>query len=82
MTLQELEIYLKTIDSRYRAVIIAAKRAKQLQKNLRPLFEGKTVKVTTMALDELVNNKVDYIIEESPEVAATAEPSAPSSPEA
>ena len=52
--LGQLEKYLDQLDSGYRAVIIASKRAKQLKKGLRPLFEGKSTKVTTMALEEIV----------------------------
>jgi DNA-directed RNA polymerase omega subunit len=60
MEQKELEKFLKEVDSRHRAVLIAVKRAKQLQQGLRPLFEGKSTKVTMMALEELVNKKVEY----------------------
>jgi DNA-directed RNA polymerase omega subunit len=62
MKKKQLEQFLGRMDSRYRAVIVASKRAKQLQQGLRPLFEGKSAKVTTMALEEFVNEKVDYYI--------------------
>ena len=62
MKQEELEIFLKSLDSRHRAVLVAAKRARQLQQGLRPLFDGKTTKVTTMALEELVAGKVTFDI--------------------
>jgi DNA-directed RNA polymerase omega subunit len=78
MTLREMEKYLNSMDSRYRAVVVAAKRAKQLQKALRPLFEGKSVKVTTLALDELVSNRVVYYKTEEAAQLAQAQPEAES----
>ncbi|MBN1551792.1 DNA-directed RNA polymerase subunit omega [bacterium] len=62
MKQSELEKFLNAMDSKYRAVLVAAKRAKQLQQGLRPLFEGKSTKATTMALEELINKKVEYYI--------------------
>ena len=60
----QLEQFLNSVDSRHRAVVLAAKRAKQLQKGLRPYFEGKSTKVTVMALEELINKKVEMYIPE------------------
>jgi DNA-directed RNA polymerase omega subunit len=63
---KKLEKWLNDIDSRHRAVIVVSKRAKQIQKGLRPYFDSKTTKVTTMALEEFVKGKVDWY-ELSPE---------------
>lgn len=60
MNKNKLEVWLNNIDSRHRAVLVVAKRAKQLQKGLRPYFESKSSKVTTMALEEFINEKVDW----------------------
>ncbi len=71
----QLEQFLNSVDSRHRAVVLAAKRAKQLQKGLRPYFEGKSTKVTIMALEELINQKVEMfepeedILDTDPETA-------------
>ena len=60
MQQKKLEDWLNSIDSRHRAVLVASKRAKQLQKGLRPYFDSKTSKVTTMAIEEFINGKVDW----------------------
>lgn len=60
MNAKNLEQWLNSVDSRHRAVLVVSKRAKQLQKGLRPFFDSKTSKVTTMAIEEFVNGKVDY----------------------
>ncbi|MCD4655474.1 DNA-directed RNA polymerase subunit omega [bacterium] len=57
---KKLEKWLSNIDSRHRAVLVVSQRAKQLQKGLRPYFDAKTSKVTTMAIEEFVNGKVDW----------------------
>ncbi|HPQ41068.1 MAG TPA: DNA-directed RNA polymerase subunit omega [bacterium] len=60
MNKNKLEQWLNSIDSRHRAVLVVAKRAKQLQKGLRPFFESKSSKVTTLALEEFINNRVGW----------------------
>jgi len=56
----KLEKWLENMDSRHRAVLVASQRAKQLQKGLRPYFESKTSKVTTMAIEEFISGKFDW----------------------
>jgi len=52
---------LKTnIDSNYRLVILAAKRAKQLQKGARPRIQHKFSKPTRIALEEVMRGLVPY----------------------
>ncbi len=63
---KKLEKWLGGVDSRHRAVLVVSKRAKQIQKGLRPYFDSKTAKVTTMALEEFVKGKVEWY-ELSPE---------------
>ncbi|MBN1878974.1 DNA-directed RNA polymerase subunit omega [bacterium] len=60
MNEQKLEKWLGSVDSRHRAVLVVSKRAKQIQKGLRPYFDSKTLKVTSMALEEFVKGKVDW----------------------
>lgn len=57
------------VDSKYRLIIIAARRARQLNQGARPLVQKKTVKPTYIALDEIAAGKVDYAIKPLEEVA-------------
>jgi DNA-directed RNA polymerase subunit omega len=55
------------IDSKYRMIIIAAKRSKQLQRGARPRIDidSQKHKPTRIALEEVQRGKVDFtIIEE------------------
>ncbi len=57
----------KTIDSKYRLILVAAQRSKQLQRGARPRVEMDTQrhKPTRIALEEVQRGKVDFsIIEE------------------
>ncbi len=75
ISLSKIEKLMTEFDSRYRAVIVASKRAKQLKKGLRPLFESKSTKVTTMALEEMISGNIGYEIEVT--VDPTFEPPEP-----
>ncbi len=49
------------VHSRYEAVVIASRRARELQMGVRPLVEGTDdQKLTTIALRELVERKLAY----------------------
>jgi len=55
------------IDSKYRMIIVAAQRSKQLQRGARPRIEldSQRHKSTRIALEEVLQGKVDFkIIEE------------------
>lgn len=56
-----IELDKKNIDGRYRLVIAAVKRAKDLSKGAMPLTESKAKKVTTRALEEVLLNKLDLL---------------------
>ncbi len=56
------------IDSKYRLIIIAAKRSRQLNQGVRPLVQSKTVKPTYVALDEIAAGKIAYEIKPLEEV--------------
>ena len=51
----------KEIDSRYRLVVIAAQRARELSLGAASKIQTKTKKVTTMALLEAVGNKIEFL---------------------
>ncbi len=55
------------IDSKYRLVIVAAQRAKQIQKGAKPRvnLDPRKTKPTVIALEEIKQGKVQYeIVEE------------------
>jgi DNA-directed RNA polymerase subunit omega len=51
------------VDSKYRLVIIAAKRAKQLNRGAAPLIQPRSVKPTYQALEEIATGKLGYEVE-------------------
>ena len=56
----------KTIDSKYRLILVAAQRSKQLQRGARPRVEMDTArhKPTRVALEEVQRGKVDFSLVE------------------
>jgi DNA-directed RNA polymerase subunit omega len=50
------------IDSKYRKILIAAKRSKQIQKGARPRVQLVNAKPTRIALEEVSRGLVDYEI--------------------
>jgi len=57
------EDLLEHVDSKYRLVIVAAKRAKQLNRGAAPLITTKSVKPTYQALEEIASGKLSYEVE-------------------
>ncbi|HZT60478.1 MAG TPA: DNA-directed RNA polymerase subunit omega [Pyrinomonadaceae bacterium] len=55
-----------SIDSKYRLILVAAQRSKQLQRGARPRVEMDTArhKPTRIALEEVQRGKVDFSITE------------------
>lgn len=49
------------IDSRYRLVIISAQRARQMMQGSHPLITSKFAKETTVALDEVLQGKTEFV---------------------
>lgn len=47
-------------DSKYRKILIAAKRSKQIQKGARPRVTTTAVKATRIALEEVEHGLVEY----------------------
>ena len=54
------------IDSKYRLIILAAKRSKQLQRGARPRLDIDAVKHknTRIALEEVMQGRVNFTIED------------------
>ena len=55
----------KKIDGKFRIIAIAAQRAKELSFGANPKVKTKSKKVTTVALEETINNNVEFLIGES-----------------
>jgi DNA-directed RNA polymerase subunit omega len=56
------------VDSKFRLVIIAAKRSRQLNQGVRPLLQRKAVKPTYIALDEVAAGMLEYEVKPLEEV--------------
>ena len=52
------------ISSKYFFVLLAAERAKQLQQGAVPLIETNRVKATYRAMEELMAEKVEFVLTE------------------
>jgi DNA-directed RNA polymerase subunit omega len=63
MTQVPFEDLLEHVDSKYRLVIVAAKRAKQLNRGAATLIQPRSVKPTYQALEEIASGKLGYEIE-------------------
>ncbi len=58
------EIQAPEVDSKYRLIILAAKRSKQLQRGARPRIEIDPVKhkPTRIALEEVMRGKINFTV--------------------
>jgi DNA-directed RNA polymerase omega subunit len=54
------ELKHSSIDSKYRKILIAAKRSKQIQKGARPRLNLPDSKPTKVALEEVENGLVNF----------------------
>ena len=61
------EMSIPSIDSKYRKILIAAKRSKQLQKGARPRVTLTNAKPTRVALEELERGLVNFELTEKAE---------------
>jgi|SRR3990172_1280713 DNA-directed RNA polymerase subunit omega len=50
------------LDSRYRLVIIASQRAKQLMEGAKRLIASRYTKETTVALEEILEKRVQFLV--------------------
>ena len=60
-----IEELLKRCESVYKLVILAAKRAKEISEGSPPLVETREKKVTSLALEEILQGRVLYKTKES-----------------
>lgn len=65
------EIQTPEIDSKYRLIILAAKRSKQLQRGARPRIEIDAIKhkPTRIALEEVMRGKVHFTVKDGDETS-------------
>ncbi len=63
MSQVSFEDLLEHIDSKYRLVIVAAKRAKQLNRGAASLIQPRSLKPTYQALEEIATGKLGYEVE-------------------
>jgi DNA-directed RNA polymerase subunit omega len=61
------ELNMPAIDSKYRRILIAAKRSKQLQKGARPRVNLTNAKATRVALEELNQGLINFELTEKAE---------------
>jgi len=59
-----VEIDEKKIDGRYRLVMIASERAKELSLGVKPKIQTKAKKVTTIAIEETIDGKLEFLVGE------------------
>lgn len=60
MAFPSLEKALSTVANRYLLVVLAAKRARQINRGSPPRVETRYKKPTSMALEEIAQAKVEY----------------------
>jgi DNA-directed RNA polymerase subunit omega len=56
-TIDEL---MRKVESKYALAVLAAKRARMLTENEKPLTNGKAIKTVTVALHEIASGKIRY----------------------
>jgi DNA-directed RNA polymerase subunit omega len=59
----------KKIDGKFRLVAIASYRAKELSLGAKPKISTKSKKVTTIAIEEAIENKLDFVTGEEAVIA-------------
>jgi DNA-directed RNA polymerase subunit omega len=69
MAFPSLEKSLNKVSNRYLLVVLAAKRARQLNRGAAPRVESRHKKPTSGALEEIAAAKVDYRIKDEGEAA-------------
>ncbi len=74
------EDLLEHVDSKYRLVIVASKRAKQLNRGAASLIQPKSHKPTYQALEEIASGKLGYEIDALAGTAAGELPEATAKP--
>ncbi len=57
----------KTVDSKFRFVLVAAKRAEQLMQGARPRISTEATKIARIAMDEIIAETVTWDYGPAPE---------------
>ena len=63
---------LEKFDSKYRYILVAARRARQLQSGAPALVASNSRKASKIAQDELTAGLVNYVVEHKPKAPLTA----------
>ena len=64
MSFPSLEKSLDKVPNRYLLVVLAAKRARQLNRGAQPQLETKQKKPTSVALEEIADSRIAYRVKE------------------
>ena len=64
MSFPSLEKSLDKVPNRYLLVVLAAKRARQLNRGAQPQLETKQKKPTSVALEEIADARIAYRVKE------------------
>ena len=64
MAFPSLEHALNKVSNRYLLVVLAAKRARQLNRGAQAQLESKHKKPTSVALEEIADSKVGYRVKD------------------
>lgn len=67
MSFPSLEKSLEKVSNRYLLVVLASKRARQLNRGAGPQVESKQKKCTSVALEEIAQSKVAYRLKDEGE---------------
>jgi DNA-directed RNA polymerase subunit omega len=71
MTFPSLEQAVNKVSNRYLLVVLSAKRARQINRGAPARVESRHKKPTSVALEEIAGNKVEYRVKEDAETAKT-----------
>ncbi|MEM1249503.1 MAG: DNA-directed RNA polymerase subunit omega [Acidobacteriota bacterium] len=63
----------KIVDSKFRFVLVAAKRAEQLMQGARPRIDTEATKIARIAMDEVLDSEVTWDYGPAPEEEASQE---------
>ncbi|MET0850333.1 MAG: DNA-directed RNA polymerase subunit omega [Candidatus Rokuibacteriota bacterium] len=64
MAFPSLEKSLEKVSNRYLLVVLAAKRARQINRGAAPQLESKHKKPTSVSLEEIADGKVGYRVKD------------------
>lgn len=64
-----IEHHAETIDSRFRLVLMAAQRARQISDGSNVMVKSRYVKNTTLALEEAIEGKLKYLVGDDARIA-------------